>query len=993
MRRASHYQIDNPRPDKSKSSSARTGAARAPSARRGRAPLLALLAVVIAASQAAVSFAWSGGGRATALAAAPSAAPAAERDFAAGFFSAALVQLASESVETYAGDCTTPKDDFTLGDTVCVKASVPFSFMLGRRNINIIGPANVVRASIGVSDQSLSQTLTFTIPATAQTMIGDESFDNNGTWRADLSTVTGSRRASVFFDVSGSTAAADLQAILGIDGAGTVQSGGPLAVSVYVFNVGPSAAENVVVTPPSHTGLSLQNFAPASGSDCGGPCTIASLGRRSFAKFVATYNVTAAEGSKIVARASVTSDTLDPRPTFDYRVDDENPAPPPNTNVHSITLAVTTGVDPTPSCTLACPADIVTTANTTENGQPGAFVKYSAASGSGDCGAVSSNPALDELTGTKFFPVGTHTVTSTSETGGGSCSFAVKVLDTPAPTISCPADQFATTPAGSDEANVAVGTPTFTASGGGTVVGERSDSTVAEPKALTDPYPVGITGILWTVTDGDGRTAICRQRVTVGAGSCAGDTEPPTVTAPPDVTIGTGTVNTGCAVNLDDELGQAEASDNCSVTVTVSGAPAGNNFAPGTYTLTYTATDGAGLTATDTQVVKVVDDTVPIIAAPDDATYACLSEVPAASPSQARGPVIGSDGQFVVDASGALVFSGAPFDNCGVPTVTVTESNNGGAGSAANPLVITRTFKAADAAGNSATAVQTITVADGSPPVIEAPADASYQCLAEVPAASPSQATASDNCSVTVAVAESNNGGAGSAASPLVVTRVFTATDGAGNQTSDTQTITVIDNTPPALSVPADVTVYLPLNTPDVSMNVTYPAATASDNCAGAVTIAYSKQSGTVFGVGTTVVTVTATDAVGNQTVKTFNVNVLYNFTGFFSPVENGPAFNLVKAGQSVPLKFSLSGNKGLDIRPAGSPTVIQISCNDGAPLNDVSEIYTVTAGSSGLTYDSLTDQYKYVWKTESGWAAGTCRQFVLRLNDGTAHSAYFKFK
>ncbi len=52
----------------------------------------------------------------------------------------------------------------------------------------------------------------------------------------------------------------------------------------------------------------------------------------------------------------------------------------------------------------------------------------------------------------------------------------------------------------------------------------------------------------------------------------------------------------------------------------------------------------------------------------------------------------------------------------------------------------------------------------------------------------------------------------------------------------------------------------------------------------------------------------------------------------------------------------------------------------------------TVAAGGSSLTYDALADQYVYVWKTEKSWA-GTCRQLQVTLNDGTVHTANFKFK
>jgi hypothetical protein len=51
----------------------------------------------------------------------------------------------------------------------------------------------------------------------------------------------------------------------------------------------------------------------------------------------------------------------------------------------------------------------------------------------------------------------------------------------------------------------------------------------------------------------------------------------------------------------------------------------------------------------------------------------------------------------------------------------------------------------------------------------------------------------------------------------------------------------------------------------------------------------------------------------------------------------------------------------------------------------------TIKAGGSSLNYDSSIDQYDYVWKTDKSWA-GTCRQLVVKLTDGTSHWANFKF-
>jgi len=40
-----------------------------------------------------------------------------------------------------------------------------------------------------------------------------------------------------------------------------------------------------------------------------------------------------------------------------------------------------------------------------------------------------------------------------------------------------------------------------------------------------------------------------------------------------------------------------------------------------------------------------------------------------------------------------------------------------------------------------------------------------------------------------------------------------------------------------------------------------------------------------------------------------------FTFTGFFAPIRNLPIVNRVKAGQGIPVKFSLGGDYGLDMR------------------------------------------------------------------------------
>ena len=112
-----------------------------------------------------------------------------------------------------------------------------------------------------------------------------------------------------------------------------------------------------------------------------------------------------------------------------------------------------------------------------------------------------------------------------------------------------------------------------------------------------------------------------------------------------------------------------------------------------------------------------------------------------------------------------------------------------------------------------------------------------------------------------------------------------------------------------------------------------------------------------------------------------------YAFTGFFSPINNLPAVNDVNPGSAVPIKFSLSGFRSLNIFAPGYPASQAMTC--GGPVTG--PLVPTTLGPDGFTYDPLLDQYKYVWKTDSTWRG--CRQLVVRLKDGTEKRANFRFK
>jgi len=185
------------------------------------------------------------------------------------------------------------------------------------------------------------------------------------------------------------------------------------------------------------------------------------------------------------------------------------------------------------------------------------------------------------------------------------------------------------------------------------------------------------------------------------------------------------------------------------------------------------------------------------------------------------------------------------------------------------------------------------------------------------------------------------------------------------------------------------VTGSLPTSYPPEGLAITPDGSTLYVAVAGAANH--------VLAVDPLTLTVLTTIAVGSNPsdiVIVLPPVTTYNFSGFFAPVDNpgaGPAFtfNRVKAGSAIPIKFSLSGDQGLNIFAAGYPKSEKVACDTAGSVDDIEA--TVTAGGSSLSYNATSDQYTYVWKTDKTWAA-SCRKLTMRLTDNTDHVAYFNF-
>jgi hypothetical protein len=214
----------------------------------------------------------------------------------------------------------------------------------------------------------------------------------------------------------------------------------------------------------------------------------------------------------------------------------------------------------------------------------------------------------------------------------------------------------------------------------------------------------------------------------------------------------------------------------------------------------------------------------------------------------------------------------------------------------------------------------------------------------------------------------------------------FRSTDNAGNVESPGSVSFKIDATPPAITVtrPAAGGVYLL----DAVVNADYGC---TDGGSGLATCIGNVPSGSPFDTSSVAFhgfVVTASDSAGNASSKIVSYQVVWPFTGFFPPVDSPPTVNVANAGSSVPVKFSLGGDRGLEILPPGSPGSVKVGCASGAAEDTLEE--TATAGQSELRFTG--GQYVYVWKTEKAWA-GTCRELRITLADGSVRKASFRFK
>lgn len=156
-----------------------------------------------------------------------------------------------------------------------------------------------------------------------------------------------------------------------------------------------------------------------------------------------------------------------------------------------------------------------------------------------------------------------------------TCTFSLGIIDDVVPTITCPGNISYVNDEGQCEATVPLVLPTVTDNCIYTITNSYN-SDVSQPTVLS----LGYNAVVWTVTDLGGNTVTCTQEVDVV------DNQPPNINCPGDLATNDNVVVFDAPLVL----------DNCSANIIqVDGPAPGSVFDAGVTSVTFLATDDAGL--------------------------------------------------------------------------------------------------------------------------------------------------------------------------------------------------------------------------------------------------------------------------------------------------------------------------------------------------------------------------------------------------------------
>ena len=524
--------------------------------------------------------------------------------------------------------------------------------------------------------------------------------------------------------------------------------------------------------------------------------------------------------------------------------------------------------------------------------------------GSADaCGIATTSIDITDFTCADLGP-NNVTLTVTDVNGNTStCIAVVTVEDDIPPTIACPADITVNNDAGM--CGAIVNFPVATGF-------DNCSVTVSQTGGLASgsAFPVGVSTVEFTATDGSGNTEVCSFTITVV------DNEAPTMVCQ-NITIQLDEFGNASIIAADVDGGSI---DNCGI-ASLSVSPSTFDCSDvGDNSVVLTVTDIHGNSNTCTAIVTVEDVTPPLAV--------CQNITVELDPVTGTITITGAD------------LDGGSTDACGIDTYTLDIDTFDCSNVGENTVVLTVT----DVNGNISTCTAIVTVEDNTNPELVCQ-DFTLELGADGTATlDPNDVIASntDNCGIGTIAVDITEFSCADIGAPITV-QVF-ASDVNGNLSTCTAVVTVVDLLAPEITCPANQTVdpgagNLFYILPDYFAT---GEATAIDNCTDPVTIlSQDPVAGTPLSDGVYTITLTAEDEYGNISTCTFELTVMtvlgaddHNADLGSVQMYPNPAKHTVMIGNPASLSlenlriFDIRGRmvKTIDLRNMGAEKAIDVS-------------------------------------------------------------------
>jgi len=412
-------------------------------------------------------------------------------------------------------------------------------------------------------------------------------------------------------------------------------------------------------------------------------------------------------------------------------------------------------------------------------------------------------------------------------------------------------------------------------------------------------FPLGSSTIIWTAIDNSGNSASAIQQVSIV------DTTPPTIDSVPDIIAEAVTPYDNII-----ELQEPSADDLLGVISVTNNAP--EFFPVGETIVTWTATDVGENTASTEQKITIIDTIFPILQVPDSVTIEATSL-----------------NQNEVDLGEATA-----TDNGEIASITNDAPDVFSLGET------TVTWTATDSSNNFSSLTQLVTVVDTTAPEIYAPTDIVLE------ADSVDQNIVNFDSATTVDIQDVVIYLDAPDVFPLGETTVtWTAVDTSGNSASVTQTVTIIDTTEPALSIPDDQTVEA------TSLEQTFVniGQAEAHDITGISSIVNNAPD--VFPLGSTLISWTATDNHGNITTAYQTITVEDTISPTIIVPEDiiaeaiDPDTNYIELGELVTsdsVRVESITNDKPDAFPFGSTTVTWTVTDISGNISEATQTVTL---------------------------------------------------